>query len=105
MIRCRIHVTGHGITHCLFLPAQFLTYPYDWNRRFYCPQELESGESYGHRKLQIEEELARQREEGGVPYVSLRLPDVIGPRDNTYRWWIYQTWIRLADHLDRVYEG
>ena len=37
-----------------------------------------------------------------MPYVTLRLPDVIGPKDNTYRWWIYQTWMRLADHLDKV---
>lgn len=65
-------------------------------------EELAGGESYGHRKLQIEEELARQREAGGVPYVSLRLPDVIGPKDNTYRWWIYQLWIKLSDHLDKT---
>ncbi|XP_076467713.1 uncharacterized protein LOC143298702 [Babylonia areolata] len=66
-------------------------------------QELESVETYGHRKLQIEEELARQREGGeGVPYLSLRLPDVVGPKDNTYRWWIYQLWLRLADHLEKA---
>ncbi|KAK7498730.1 hypothetical protein BaRGS_00010107 [Batillaria attramentaria] len=63
--------------------------------------ELESVESYGHNKLLIEEELAAQREVGGIPYISLRLPDVIGPRDTTYRWWIYQMWLKLADHLDK----
>ncbi|KAL8573392.1 hypothetical protein ACOMHN_032407 [Nucella lapillus] len=65
-------------------------------------KELQSVESYGHRKLEIEEELLRQRGEGGVPYICLRLPDVIGPRDNTYRWWIYQLWMRLADHLEKA---
>lgn len=64
-------------------------------------QELESVESYGHRKLLIEEELASQRESGGIPYISLRLPDVIGPRDTTYRWWIYQLWMKLSDHLEK----
>lgn len=63
--------------------------------------ELEGKESYGHRKLACEEELESQYQKGGVPFISLRLPDVIGPRDNTLRWWIYQTWFRLADYLDK----
>ena len=29
------------------------------------------------------------------PYVILRLPDVIGGRDGTHRWWIYQLWVTL----------
>ena len=29
-------------------------------------------------------------------YVILRLPDVIGPRDTTYKWWIYQLWMQLS---------
>ena len=28
------------------------------------------------------------------PYVCLRLPDVIGPYDSTYRYWAYHRWIR-----------
>ena len=54
---------------------------------------------YGNRKLQAEEELSQQRQNGGFPYFILRLPDVIGPRDTTYRWWIYQLWVTLADKV------
>ncbi|XP_045203480.2 uncharacterized protein LOC123556655 [Mercenaria mercenaria] len=58
-------------------------------------------DDYGNRKLECEEELEKQATSGtGVPYLSLRLPDVIGPRDNTYRWWIYQLWIKLAEYTD-----
>lgn len=58
-------------------------------------------DDYGNRKLECEEELQKQATSGtGVPYLSLRLPDVVGPRDNTYRWWIYQLWIKLADYTD-----
>lgn len=28
-------------------------------------------------------------------YVILRLPDVIGPRDSTDRWWFYQIWVQF----------
>ncbi|XP_023243209.1 chloroplast stem-loop binding protein of 41 kDa b, chloroplastic-like [Centruroides sculpturatus] len=55
---------------------------------------LNSKDSYGHRKLACEELLNKQRSEGGIPFVILRLPDVIGPRDNTHRWWMYQLWIQ-----------
>jgi nucleoside-diphosphate-sugar epimerase len=59
-------------------------------------------DDYGNRKLECEEELEKQATSGtGIPYISLRLPDVVGPRDNTYRWWIYQLWIRLADFTDK----
>ena len=65
----------------------------EWNR-------LVIVHDYGHRKLRAEEELVKQRHlDGGYPYVILRLPDVIGPRDSTYRWWMYQLWIRLEDEL------
>lgn len=62
-------------------------------------EEYAKKDSYGHRKLLCEEELQLQNMKWGVPFVSLRLPDVIGPRDNTYRWWIYQLLIRLNSHL------
>jgi len=64
---------------------------------------LNSHHDYGNRKLQAEEALVKQRGEadGGIPYVILRLPDVIGPRDTTYRFWIYQLWIRLASMLPK----
>ncbi|GFR73087.1 Udp-glucose 4-epimerase [Elysia marginata] len=64
--------------------------------------ELEATDSYGHYKLACEEVLARHRREGsGPPYISLRLPDVVGPRDSTYRWWIYQLWMRLRHFLEK----
>lgn len=59
-------------------------------------------DDYGNRKLECEEELERlTNREGGIPYVTLRLPDVIGPCDNTYRWWIYQLWVKLAEFIER----
>lgn len=65
-------------------------------------EKLEARESYGHRKLQCEEILATYRaEKNGPPFVILRLPDVVGPRDNTYRWWIYQLWMRLRPYLEK----
>ena len=64
---------------------------------------LKEKDNYGHRKLECEELLDSQsREHDGVPFVTLRLPDVVGPRDNTYRWWLYQLWIKLNDYLDRA---
>lgn len=42
-----------------------------------------------------------QLEKKGPPYVFLRLPDVVGPRDNTYRWWIYQMWVKLRPYLEK----
>ncbi len=55
--------------------------------------------SYGHRKLAAEEALQKQRLEGGFPFVALRLPDVVGPRDTTYRWWVYQLWVKLSNRI------
>lgn len=64
--------------------------------------ELERTDSYGHNKLACEEVLDKHRREGyGPPYISLRLPDVVGPRDSTYRWWIYQLWMRLRPFLEK----
>jgi nucleoside-diphosphate-sugar epimerase len=37
-----------------------------------------------------------------VPWVALRLPDVIGPRDSTTRLWRYQLWLQCADELGPV---
>ncbi|XP_076102498.1 uncharacterized protein LOC143071799 [Mytilus galloprovincialis] len=60
-------------------------------------QEFNEKDDYGHQKLECEEELIQD----GVPYLILRLPDVVGPRDNTLRWWMYQLWIKLSDYLTR----
>jgi nucleoside-diphosphate-sugar epimerase len=73
----------------------------------YLREMLSSHHDYGHRKLQAEEVLVEQRNNvsdvngtvRGIPYVIFRLPDVLGPRDTTYRFWIYQLWIRLAPLL------
>ncbi|KAK6168347.1 hypothetical protein SNE40_020901 [Patella caerulea] len=64
-------------------------------------QRLANIDDYGHRKLEIEELLEYQRKDGGIPFIALRLPDVVGPRDNTYRWWLYQSWMRLQEYLDK----
>jgi len=64
---------------------------------------LSTHHEYGHNKLEAEEELVNQRRNDhsdgmppGIPYVILRLPDVLGPRDTTYRFWLYQLWVRLG---------
>lgn len=65
-------------------------------------EELQARDSYGHRKLSCEEVLASYRvNNNGPSYISLRLPDVIGPRDNTHRWWIYQLWMKLRPYLEK----
>ena len=57
--------------------------------------QLKREEKYAHDKLACEEVLQEQRKEGGFPYVALRFPDVIGPRDNSFRFWTYQLWIKI----------
>lgn len=37
-------------------------------------------------------------------YVILRLPDVLGPRDSTDRWWLYQMWIQFYDSIGKPLE-
>ncbi|KAI8491178.1 hypothetical protein Bbelb_312190 [Branchiostoma belcheri] len=51
-------------------------------------------DDYGHRKLEAEEVLRGTK---GLPWVFLRIPDVVGSRDGTRRWWLYQLWVRLHD--------
>ena len=63
---------------------------------------MEQKDSYGHRKLAIEELLEKKSQESGFKYVSLRLPDMMGPRDNTYRWWKYHMWTKLNQVLQPV---
>ena len=63
--------------------------------------QLKREEQYAHDKLACEEVLQEQRKEGGFPYVALRLPDVIGPRDNSFRFWTYQLWIRIHKDIHR----
>ena len=37
-------------------------------------------------------------------YVILRLPDVLGPRDSTDRWWFYQMWIQFYSSTQKPLE-
>ena len=61
---------------------------------------LKKKDPYGHYKLSCEEALAHyQRSKGGFPWVSLRLADVIGPRDTTNRWWTYQLWVKFYPEI------
>ena len=62
--------------------------------------KLKKDELYGHNKLACEEVLREQRKSGGFPYTILRLPDVIGPRDNSLRFWMYQLWIRVHEAIE-----
>ena len=62
--------------------------------------ELYMADYYGHQKLGCEEVLQMERESQGINYVSLRLPDVFGPRDTTNRFWNYQMWL-----LTHQFEG
>lgn len=65
--------------------------------------EDENLDVFGHNKLAAEEQFRDLREEtkedpNGWGYVALRLPDVVGPRDTSYRWWFYQILIRVGSH-------
>jgi nucleoside-diphosphate-sugar epimerase len=63
---------------------------------------LAQNDNYGHEKLAAEEVIVKARGDNTGPrYVILRLPDVIGPRDNTDRWWQYQLWLILSTALDK----
>lgn len=57
-------------------------------------ERLQEADPYGHDKFECEEAVIKQRQEGGIPYVMLRLPDILGGRDTTNRWWPYQIWLQ-----------
>lgn len=56
---------------------------------------------YGSAKLDCEDVIKRENELWNIPYLILRLPDVIGLRDNTNRFWNYLLWMRFHDIFDR----
>ncbi|XP_035701133.1 chloroplast stem-loop binding protein of 41 kDa b, chloroplastic isoform X2 [Folsomia candida] len=58
---------------------------------------LNEGDSYGNDKLECEELLRGPGNK--IPYLIFRLPDVLGARDTTDRWWTYQMWIEFYDFL------
>jgi hypothetical protein len=68
--------------------------------------QLKAKSTGGDAMLECEEELAKQFNAGGFPYVTLRLANTIGPRENTIRYWLLHLWIRahlaltLPMHLD-----
>ena len=55
-------------------------------------KRLRKADGYGHGKLEVEEVLQRS----GCRAVALRLPDVLGPFDDTYRLWAYWHWWRVG---------
>lgn len=60
-------------------------------------KRLKKADSYGDGKLEAEEALAEGlRESKGCHAVSLRLPDVIGPYDDTLRLWAYWHWLHAG---------
>lgn len=64
-------------------------------------QAFATRDSYGHEKLAGEEVLQREHEQRGLQYLIVRLPDVIGPRDNTNRFWIYFLLLQFHDVISR----
>lgn len=56
--------------------------------------------------FRVEELLLRRQSDSKYSwsYVILRLPDVLGPRDSTDRWWFYQMWIQFYSSLQKPLE-
>ncbi|KAF4526738.1 hypothetical protein B566_EDAN015308 [Ephemera danica] len=71
--------------------------------------KLAEADSYGDEKFQGEDVLTSQE---FVPYIIFRLPDVMGERDGTKRWWFYTSWLQhyqaigeplpIPSHLENV---
>jgi nucleoside-diphosphate-sugar epimerase len=57
--------------------------------------ELNASDPYAHGKLEAEEVLQALQPASSWSYVFLRIPDVVGPRDTSYRWWLYQILLKL----------
>ena len=58
-------------------------------------KKLNSDDDYGNDKLKCEEYLLSHVQHQ-FQYVSLRLPDVIGPYDSSGRFWGYQKWVKVC---------
>lgn len=56
--------------------------------------------------FRVEELLIRRQSNSDFnwSYVILRLPDVLGPRDSTDRWWFYQMWVQFYSSLQKQLE-
>mmetsp|Transcript_26572 Transcript_26572/g.37018 ORF Transcript_26572/g.37018 Transcript_26572/m.37018 type:complete len:423 (+) Transcript_26572:76-1344(+) len=59
-------------------------------------KSLKSADNYGHKKLRCEEYLCKKSRALGFTCTSLRLCDVIGPFDNTDRFWSTYLWFKYA---------
>ena len=62
-------------------------------------EQYKEEEDYGHDKLKCEEFL-KYNAKNEFPWVALRLPDVIGPYDDTGRFWAYIKWIQSEHPLE-----
>lgn len=58
--------------------------------------KLARKDTYGHKKLKCEEYLKKVINQKEFPFIILRLPDVIGPYDDSGRYWFY---VKLIDEL------
>lgn len=64
-------------------------------------EEIGNNDDYGREKLIAEHVLEKHfKGDADARFISLRLPDVIGPRDRTRRWWKYQLWLALHRTID-----
>jgi nucleoside-diphosphate-sugar epimerase len=70
--------------------------PIDVNQR----KLLSEQDEYGNKKLLGEEILQSMLKRLGLPFVSLRLPDVVGPRDNSRRSFVTSLYLRIVTDLD-----
>jgi len=66
---------------------------------------LKREDSYGHKKLRCEEYLEKKSREMGFSYAALRLCDVIGPYDNTDRFWSTYLWLKYAPEMPILPDG
>jgi len=60
--------------------------------RFNLKEKSEKGDN----ELECEEELLKQYNAGGFPYVSLRLANVFGPKENSIRYWLLHLWVKAC---------
>ena len=61
-------------------------------------KRLENNDAYGLRKLQVEQQLFTHFADTDISVLSLRLADVIGPFDDSCRFWKYLMWAQVAKH-------
>ena len=54
---------------------------------------LKRDEQYGHDKLKCEEFLKYYIQRDEFPFIILRLPDILGPYEETGRFWAYVKWV------------